>query len=40
MIGQEEIKNAGFKHIFFITSDREWSTMEEEKMLYGFLLSH
>jgi len=27
----EEIKNAGFKHIFFITSDREWSTMEEEK---------
>ena len=27
----EELKNAGFKHIFFITSDREWNTMEEEK---------
>lgn len=28
---REELNKAEFKHIFFITSDREWSTMVEDK---------
>lgn len=28
---REELAKAEFKHVFFITSDREWSTMEEEQ---------
>ncbi|TQR19766.1 DUF2487 family protein [Psychrobacillus vulpis] len=28
---KEEINKAEFKHIFFITSDREWNTMGEEQ---------
>jgi len=27
---QEELKKASFKHVFFVTSDRDWSTMGEE----------
>ena len=26
----EELKKAQFKHIFYITSDRDWTTMEED----------
>jgi hypothetical protein len=28
---QEELNKASFKHIFYVTSDREWSTMGEEQ---------
>ncbi|WP_313890980.1 DUF2487 family protein [Psychrobacillus sp.] len=28
---KEELKKAEFKHIFFLTSDKEWSTMGEEE---------
>ncbi|MCM3358795.1 MULTISPECIES: DUF2487 family protein [unclassified Psychrobacillus] len=32
----EEFKKAGFKHIFYVTSDREWSTMGEEQNVLWF----
>ncbi|MER2078433.1 YpiF family protein [Psychrobacillus psychrotolerans] len=28
---QEELNKASFKHIFYVTSDRDWSTMGEEQ---------
>ncbi|WP_144511344.1 DUF2487 family protein [Bacillus sp. FJAT-22090] len=28
---QEELNKANFKHTFYVTSDREWSTMGEEQ---------
>lgn len=28
---QEELNKASFKHIFYVTSDREWSTMGEDE---------
>jgi len=28
---QDELSKASFKHIFYVTSDREWSTMGEEQ---------
>lgn len=30
---QEELNKASFKHIFYVTSDREWSTMGEEQSI-------
>ncbi|QFF98714.1 DUF2487 family protein [Psychrobacillus glaciei] len=30
----EELKKAQFKHIFFLTSDRDWITMNEEQNVF------